>query len=77
MFDRKNKKVQTIEVSLGLVVGYILVETAFVIFKNKPWKEAYGNNLIIVGLAGVIVSIVLFIWEKKKEDKTKEESNVD
>lgn len=67
MFDRKDKKIKGIEISLGILVGYVLVETVLVIINDKPWKALYQNELIVAGFFGVIASIAFLFWEKRKK----------
>ena len=74
MFDRKNKDIQTIEISFGLLVGYLIMGLVNVLGFDKNWKEAFSDNTIIVGTVGIVTSvIVVFIAMKKGKKKDKKE----
>lgn len=68
MIDRNDKSFKTIEISAGLVVGYVLAAFINWSFFGKDLGDAFADERIIVGIAGVGTAIFLYIWQKRKEE---------
>lgn len=69
MLDRKNKEDQKLEVSLGIVTGFILMAFANVLFRRNSWREAFGDPRIVTGIAGVLLGFYFLYRRRKKEGK--------
>lgn len=67
MFNRKDKDIQNIEISLGLLTGYLIMGLVNVLAFDKSWKAAFSDNTIIVGTVGILTAIVVMFFVKKKE----------
>ena len=67
MLQRNNKSIKNIEVSLGLLVGYILAATINMLCFDKQWDEAFSDKKLIFSFAGIALSIFLFLWRKRKD----------
>ncbi|MFK7947233.1 MAG: hypothetical protein AB8G11_06580 [Saprospiraceae bacterium] len=68
MIDRNDKMVKSIEVSAGLVVGYLLAAGINWYFFDKDLNDAFLDERIIFGIAGVGTAVFLYIWQKRKTE---------
>ena len=66
MLDRSDKKVQEIEISLGLLVGYLIMGFINAFYHDKTWEMVFSSEHIITSIAGIILSLILFYKAKKK-----------
>jgi len=66
MNDKYKNEVKGLEVSLGLLVGYLLVGTIYKFAKGLSWSEAFSSKEIIFALAGIALSIFIILRLKKK-----------
>lgn len=62
MSDSIAKTRKNIEISLGLLVGYFIAGLLNMYFFDKSWKEAFSDNRLLMGVAGIALS--LFIYQK-------------
>lgn len=69
MIDRQDKAFRNIEISAGLIVGYLLAAGINWYFFDKDLNDAFLDERIIVGIAGVGTAIFLYIWQKRKAEK--------
>jgi hypothetical protein len=63
-----------IEIPLGIVTGAALTAVGIALYKGESVWQALQNNMIVAGLAGVILTAVIYSYEKKR--KAKDESNI-
>lgn len=69
MINRKDKNVRTIEVSLGLIVGYFLGAFIGKYVYGMEWDHAFLNQKLIAGLAAMGFTFFLYIRQKNKKQK--------
>lgn len=67
MFDRKEEKFKPIEVSAGLLVGYVIGGLINMVINEKSWTEAFSDDKLIMGLAAISLSVFLYLRQKRKE----------
>ncbi|MEN0002731.1 MAG: hypothetical protein AAF798_01260 [Bacteroidota bacterium] len=62
-----------LEVSLGILVGYLIMASINVLFWGTPVKKAFWDPTILALTAGVILAYLLFIRNKSNNgDETSE-----
>lgn len=66
LFDRNSKEGRNIEISAGIVVGFILMGLIHAWLDGRPWQEAFDNPRIIYGLAGVATTLVIIQWNRRR-----------
>ncbi|MBX2872904.1 MAG: hypothetical protein KTR30_12410 [Saprospiraceae bacterium] len=71
MFDRNSKEGKNIEVSLGLLVGYILAGFINTWLTGKPYQESFLDEKIITAIAGI--GLALFLYNRNKAKIPQEE----
>lgn len=64
MADKSHKN---LEISLGILTGYLLAGTVNMIAFDKSWQEAFSDEKILAGLAGIAISIYLIRRSKRKK----------
>ena len=73
MFDRNSKEGKNIEISLGLVVGYIIAGFLNSWISGKPVNESFLDEKIITGIAGLGLALFLYYRGKNKSEALQEE----
>lgn len=73
LFNRNSKEGRNIEISAGLVVGFILMGLIYAWLDERPWQEAFGDPRIVYGLAGIATTLAIIQWNRHKA--AKEEKN--
>jgi hypothetical protein len=69
LFDRNKKENKNLEISIGLLVGYFLAGLTNMFFTDKTWGEAFIDEKLFLGVAGVALSIFLIQRRKRKQAK--------
>ena len=72
MLDRSKKEVKDFEIASGLLVGYIVAGFINMYAFDKNWEEAFSEQKLLVGFAGIAISIFIIIKAKRKGDKNRE-----
>lgn len=67
MLERSNKEWKNVEISLGLLVGYLIGGFVNMMAFDKSWQEAYSNEKLLMGIAGIAFSIFIILNLKKKQ----------
>ena len=73
MTDQNRKIPPDIEVSLGLVTGYLLAGVVIMVVSDKSWQEAFADEKILAGIAGVGLTYLIFFRNKNKRKFEDEE----
>ena len=60
-----NKTKRNLQVTTGLLVGYLIAGLTNMYLNQKTWQEAFSNEKIIMWIAGIGVSIFLFFRLKR------------
>jgi len=66
MIDRSNKNFKSIEVGIGLLVGYVIGGLMNMAISGKAWEEAFKDDKLIFGIAGIGLSVFLYFRQKRK-----------
>ena len=61
MIKNSRKEVKGLEVSAGLLVGYILAGWINVMVFDKSWGDAFNNQFLIFGVVGLFIAIYKII----------------
>ena len=69
MWDRDKKENKAIEVSLGLIVGYLIAGLANMSLFDKTWSEAISDSKLVIAFAGIALSIGILWWKNKEKQK--------
>ncbi len=72
MFDRSDKNFKPIEVGAGLLVGMVIGGLLNMAFTGKTWNETFENDKLLMGIVGILVSLFLYIRQKKKSTESEE-----
>ncbi|NRB46328.1 MAG: hypothetical protein HRU41_01555 [Saprospiraceae bacterium] len=72
MFDRNSKEGKNIEISLGLLVGYILAGLINSWATGTPLKSSFLDEKIITAIAGIGLTLFIYHWNKNKAIKEEE-----
>lgn len=67
MIDRKDKNVRTLEVSLGLLVGYFLGAFIGKYVYGMEWDQAFLNQKLFAGLVAIAFTFFIIIRQKNKK----------
>ena len=67
MFDRNKKEVKNFEIALGLFVGYFLAGLINMLVFDRTWSEAFSDEKLLLGFAGVALTIFIMLNVKKKQ----------
>ena len=67
MLERSNKEWKNVEISLGLLVGYLIRGFVNMMAFDKSWQETYSNEKLLMGIAGIAFSIFIILNLKKKQ----------
>ncbi len=70
MIDRNDKAFKPIEISAGLLVGYFIAGLLNMAFTGATWSEAFTDEKLLTGAAGIAVSFWLY---RRKKNKTNNE----
>lgn len=71
MFDRNSKEGRNIEISLGLLVGYILASLIHSWATGAPLETSFLDEKIITAIAGI--GLALFLYHRRKARSQEEE----
>lgn len=74
MINRKDKNVRTIEISLGLIVGYFLGAFIGKYVYGMEWDQAFLNQKLFAGLVAMGITFALYIRQKNKKQKNDQSS---
>lgn len=66
MLDRTTKEWRNLEISLGLLAGYCVAALIYKFTFDKSWGEAFSNEKLILGMAGIGLSLFILVWRKGK-----------
>ncbi|MEM7102762.1 MAG: hypothetical protein AAF502_06460 [Bacteroidota bacterium] len=66
MTEEKQKERKNIEIGLGLFTGYIIAGLANMMIFDKSWQEAFSDVKILMGIAGIALSLLLYKAMKKE-----------
>ena len=69
MFDRSDKNFKSIEVAAGLLLGYLLGGLGNMMISGKSWEEAFTDDKLIFGIAGIALSAFLYLRQRRKKAK--------
>lgn len=69
MIDRKDKNIRSIEIGLGLVVGYLLGGLIGKYIFGMEWDAAFLNEKIFLGLIAVGLTYAIYLRQKRKQQK--------
>lgn len=62
-----NKKLQgQIEVSLGLLVGMVIMSIILKVSDGTDWTETFKDKKIITLIAGILLTVALYYWKRPK-----------
>ena len=68
MLDRSTKEGRNLEISLGLLTGYCVAALIYKFTFDKSWGEAFSNEKLILGIAGIGLSLFIIAWRKRKTE---------
>lgn len=71
MFDRNSKEGKNIEISLGLLVGYILAGLIHSWATDTPLQSSFLDEKIITAMAGI--GLTLFLYHRNKARSQEDE----
>ncbi len=66
MIDRSNKDIQQIEISLGLLVGYLMMGVVNALYTTKAWDMVFSSEHILTSVAGIILSVIILFRGRNK-----------
>lgn len=69
MSEKIRKEINELKISLGLLVGYLIGGLVNMLVFDKPWQEAYSDKEIIVGLAGIGLSLFIILRLRRRNRK--------
>ncbi|MCB0629287.1 MAG: hypothetical protein KDD15_06140 [Lewinella sp.] len=61
-----------LEISLGLLAGYLFAGLVNMFAFDKSWAEAFSDEKILAGLAGIALSIFIIQRTKKRKEDLQE-----
>ncbi|PHN02529.1 hypothetical protein [Flavilitoribacter nigricans] len=67
MSDKLKQERKDLEISAGLLAGYILAGTVNMLVFDKTWKEAFSEKELILGFVGIAISIFIISRLKRKQ----------
>ncbi|MEM6376787.1 MAG: hypothetical protein AAF705_01165 [Bacteroidota bacterium] len=74
MIDRKDKNIRSIEIGLGLIVGYFLGAFLGKYVYGMEWDRAFLNQKLIAGLIAVGITYVVYLRRKQKQQEEEQTS---
>ena len=69
MSDQLEKQKQGLKISAGLLVGYVLAALINKLAFDKTWEEAFGQKELIMGIAGIALSLLIYLRTQKRKEK--------
>ena len=71
--SKLKKEKKELEISLGLLTGYLIAGFCNMFFFDKTFWEAFSQQELIYGFLGIGISVFLiYRLSKKKQDDNKE-----
>lgn len=70
MLDRTTKEGRNLEISLGLLAGYCVAALINKFAFDKSWAEAFSDEKLILGLAGIGLSLFIYFWRKRRAENS-------
>lgn len=58
-----------LSVSLGLLTGYLTAGMINMIAFDKSWSEAFSDEKVLAGMAGIALTVFLYRRAKKKGEQ--------
>jgi hypothetical protein len=68
MINRNNKTVRSIEISLGLIVGYFVGAAIGKFIFGMEWDKALLNQKLIFGLLAIGLTLIIYFWRQQKNN---------
>lgn len=66
MKEKYKSEVKGLEISLGMLTGYLMVGTIYKFAKDLSWSEAFSSKEIIFAVAGIALSLVIILRLRRK-----------
>ena len=72
MSDKIEKQKKDLEISLGLLVGYIIAASINMFAFDKSFEEAFSQMELIYGFVGVTISVFFIVSLRRKQKNKKD-----
>jgi len=73
MSEKIEKEKKDLKVSLGLLVGYLIAGFVNMIAFEKSWQEAFSDQELVFGFAGILLSVLLIMRLRRKAKTAQDE----
>lgn len=75
MSDKLTQEKKDLEISAGLLVGYLIAGTINMVAFDKPWKAAFSQTELLAGFAGIAISLVIIRRLKRRPKESDRPQN--
>lgn len=67
--QKENKQHKNIQISLGILVGYLIAGSLNMMIFDKSFQEAFSDSKIVYSFGGIILSIIIYKISKNSNNK--------